>query len=37
MPLVIRAHFDGSVIVPEERLDLPVNQPLEVQLRPLAR
>ena len=28
----IRAHFDGRVIVPDEPLDLPLNQPLRVEL-----
>jgi hypothetical protein len=36
MSLTIRAHFDGKVIVPDEPIDLPVNQPLEVELKPLA-
>ncbi len=33
MSIVIRAHFDGKVIVPDEPVDLPVNQPLEFDLR----
>ena len=32
--MTIKAHFDGKVIVPDEPLDLPVNQPLEIQLLP---
>lgn len=32
MTLHLRAHFDGKVIVPDEPLDVPVNQPLEVQV-----
>ena len=36
MIVTIRAHFDGKVIVPDEPVDLPVNQPLKVQLRPIA-
>jgi hypothetical protein len=28
----IRAHFDGRVIVPDEKVDLPLNQPLKVQV-----
>ena len=32
MTRIIRAHFDGRVIVPDEPLDLPVNEPLEVQV-----
>lgn len=35
MATVIRAHFDGKSIVPDEPVDLPVNQPLEVEFRPL--
>jgi hypothetical protein len=35
MRLVIQAHFDGKVIVPDEPVDLPVNEPSEVELRPL--
>ena len=30
----IRAHYDGKVIVPDEPIDLPANQPLHVQLLP---
>jgi hypothetical protein len=29
----IRAHFDGKVIVPDQPLDLPVNTPLDVNVR----
>lgn len=32
MSIVIRAHFDGKVIVPDEPVDLPVNQPTEAEL-----
>ena len=35
MALTIRAHFDGRVIVPDEPVDLPVDQALEVELRPI--
>lgn len=28
----IHAHFDGKVIVPEEPVDLPVNQPLIIDI-----
>ena len=31
----IKAHFDGKVLVPDEPVDLPVNQPIEVFARPL--
>jgi hypothetical protein len=34
MTWTIRAHFDGRVIVPDEPIDLPVNQTLEVELKP---
>lgn len=33
MSIVIRAHFDGKVIVPDEPLDLPAG-PVEAELRP---
>jgi hypothetical protein len=40
----IKAHFDGKVLVPDEPVDLPVNQPLEFRIewpaskdRPLAK
>jgi hypothetical protein len=29
------AHFDGKVIVPDEPLDLPPNQPLIVSIEPV--
>jgi hypothetical protein len=34
MTLRIRAHFDGRVLVPDEPVDLPVNQPLDVEVTP---
>jgi len=33
MAIVIRAHFDGKVIVPDEPVDLPVDTPLEFELK----
>jgi hypothetical protein len=36
MALTIRAHFDGRVIVPDEPLDLPVDQALRVDLTPIS-
>lgn len=33
MTTTFRAHFDGRFIVPDESVDLPVNQPLELELR----
>ena len=33
MSVVIRAHFDGKVIVPDEPVDLPVNKPLDFELK----
>jgi hemoglobin-like flavoprotein len=33
MAIVIRAHFDGKVIVPDEPLDLPVGEPLVAEIR----
>ncbi len=32
MSVRLRAHFDGRVIVPDEPLDVPVNQPLTVSI-----
>jgi hypothetical protein len=32
----IRAHFDGKVIVPDEPVELPVDEPLEAELRTVA-
>ncbi len=31
----VLAHFDGKVIVPDEPVDLPVGEPLELDLRRL--
>jgi hypothetical protein len=36
MSLRLRAHFDGRVFVPDEPVDLPLNQPLELEVRPEA-
>ena len=36
MPVTIRAHFNGTVIVPDETVDLPVDQPLVLEVKPLA-
>ncbi len=33
MAIVIKAHYDGKTIVPDEPVDLPVNQPLELELK----
>jgi hypothetical protein len=30
--MTIRAHFDGNVIVPDEPVDLPVNESFELEL-----
>lgn len=32
MTTMIRAHFDGKAIVPDEPLELPVGEPLDVLL-----
>jgi hypothetical protein len=32
----VNAHFDGGLIVPDEPLDLPPNQPLMVRIEPWA-
>jgi len=34
--MTINAHFDGKVIVPDQPLDLPPNQPLVVQIEPVS-
>jgi len=33
MSIIIKAHYDGTTIVPDEPVDLPVNEPLELELR----
>jgi len=33
MAIVIKAHYDGKTIIPDEPVDLPVNQPLELELK----
>ena len=30
----LRAHFDGRFLVPDQPVDLPVNQPLELEVTP---
>jgi len=37
MALSIAAHFDGKVIVPDEPVELPVGEPLRVQLELASR
>ncbi|MBI3909498.1 MAG: hypothetical protein HY320_01025 [Armatimonadetes bacterium] len=37
MSVTIRARFDGRVIIPEEPVDLPIDQPLVVELTPVPR
>ena len=32
---ILKAHFDGRVLVPDEPVDLPLNCALEVQVKPL--
>lgn len=34
--MTINAHFDGKVIVPDEPLDLPLNQALQLEIQPVA-
>ncbi|MBI4474971.1 MAG: hypothetical protein HY646_20050 [Acidobacteria bacterium] len=31
----LKAHFDGTVLVPDEPVDLPVNCALEVEVKPV--
>lgn len=33
MSIVIKVHLDGKTIVPDEPVDLPINQPMEAELR----
>jgi len=33
MTITIRARFDGKVLIPEEPVSLPKDQPLEVEVR----
>jgi hypothetical protein len=33
MAITIRAHYDGKVIVPEEPVELPINQTLELEVK----
>jgi hypothetical protein len=33
--VTVNAHYDGKVIVPDEPLDLPLNQSLIVQIQPV--
>jgi hypothetical protein len=33
---VLKAHFDGKVLIPDEPVDLPVNCALEVRVQPAA-
>ena len=32
--IAINAHYDGRVIIPDEPVDLPPNQPLTVRIEP---
>mgnify|MGYP000134073650 CR=1 FL=1 len=32
MTITIRAHFEGRVLVPDQPVDIPVNQPLNVEV-----
>jgi len=36
MSMVIRMHFDGKVFVPEGPVDVPVNEPLDFELKQAA-
>ena len=33
MSVVIRMHFDGKVFVPDQPVDVPINEPLDFELR----
>jgi len=32
----LKAHFDGKVLVPDEAVNLPLNCPLELHIRPVS-
>lgn len=34
MSVTIRLHFDGKVLVPDEPVDLPVDEPLKAEVSP---
>lgn len=33
MSVVIRMHFDGKVFVPDQPVDVPINEPLDFELK----
>lgn len=35
MSMVIRMHFDGKVFIPDEPVDVPLNEPMEAEFRTL--
>ena len=35
MSIIIRAHFDGKAIIPDEPVDLPIGEQLEARLTPI--
>lgn len=35
MSIVIRVHYDGKTIIPEEPVDLPINESIEAEFRVL--
>jgi hypothetical protein len=37
MAIRIRAHYDGQVIVPDEPIDLPINETLDIEIQPSVR
>lgn len=37
MSIRVRVHFDGKAIIPDEPVDLPVDEPIEADLRVLSR
>lgn len=36
MAIRIRAHYDGKTIVPDEPVDLPIDEPIEAELHVLS-
>jgi hypothetical protein len=37
MSIRVRVHFDGKAIIPDEPVDLPVDEPIEADLHVLSR
>ena len=35
MSIVFRAHYDGKTLVPDEPVFLPINEPLDFEMKPI--